>query len=168
MKISRQYLLWSAAVVMFCAAVSLGCGGSSNNDNTASTDGTDGRNINGWEDLTFEEFSGAWEIVSITMGMGSGIQLYPLGLGVNRFKFTADASSGNLALATLDGREGTYFRCTFSDDLGHSANNIVVLSCGTYSATNLDNVYRQDINNGQRRNNYLLQGYGDGYTLSFP
>ena len=33
MKTNRQYLLWFVVVMMLCAALSIGCGGSSSSDN---------------------------------------------------------------------------------------------------------------------------------------
>ena len=169
MKTSKQFLLWFAVVVMFCAVISIGCGGSSNSSSSTQPEETTGRN-DGWEDLTFGEFAGAWEISSITMGMGSGIQLYPPELGITRFKFTPaiQGTGGSLAITTLDGREAEYLRLNFSDDLGHTANNVVVLSGGRYAATNLDNVYRQNTNDGQTKSRYLLQGFDAEMNTSFP
>ena len=168
MKTNRQFFLWFAVVVMFCAAVSLGCGGSSSSDNTESTDESTGRNQGGWEDLAFDEFAGAWEIASITAGMGNNITFDTPTLGVARCKFTTDSENNTITLATLDGRVGEYLRCNFSDSQGHTLNQAVILSGGTYSSTSLSNVYRQDINDAHGSYRYLLQGLDANRGKSFP
>ena len=172
MKTSRQFLLWLVVVVMFCAAVSVGCGGSSNNDSTDPTDDSGGRNQNGWEDLTFEEFAGAWEFSSITMGL-NGVELFPEGLAITRFRFNATAGDfgGNLAITRLDGTDIPYLTSSFNDSQGiNRANNVVILSSGVYSSTSLGNVFRQYPNEADRNSYIQLLGSSssNGYDDSLP
>ena len=65
MKTSRHFLLWFVVAV-----ISVGCGGSSSgsSESTAQEEGTNRRDINGWEDLSGVALvSGVWEIVNISV-----------------------------------------------------------------------------------------------------
>lgn len=66
--------------------------------------------------MTFEEFAGAWEISSIRIGL-NGVQLYPEGLAITRFRFNATAGDfgGNLAITRLDGTDIPYLTSSFNE-----------------------------------------------------
>ena len=120
MNSSRKFLSWLLVVLMFCAVVSGGCGGSDNDSGSDSGessgeetarlvpynyDGTEestqGRNADGWEDMTFDSLQDNWRFEGAIGYDRNGREIG----GDNRYPNRADEiARGHLfALITLNG-----------------------------------------------------------------